>query len=125
MIMKKKKSGESNGLRSSVQKISSNAKSASTKAAAAVSKNYAVIDYPLEGEIITSAWYSVRIGASQTDRVEVSFDGKAWQPCRQSNGFWWYDWSGYGSGAHSVSARVFVNGKPPLKSKARQFTVLI
>ncbi|HRY29424.1 MAG TPA: hypothetical protein P5079_05225 [Elusimicrobiota bacterium] len=98
--------------------------STTTPKAAKTPKGSIQIDYPLEGEILTSGCYTFRLGASPTDRVEVSIDGKDWLPCRECVGYWWFDWSGYGSGAHSLEARI-PSGKRYLKSKLRQFTVLI
>lgn len=92
--------------------------------AAKSARAYVVIDYPLEGEIVTSAAYTVRLGAGGAERVEVSFDGKEWQPARESVGYWWYDWTGYGAGAHTVVARAYA-GKRAVKSKPRSLTVLI
>jgi len=64
------------------------------------------LDYPQDGEIITSPNYTFRIGAKEAGNVEVSIDGEAWTPCRQAEGYWWYDWSGYDSGIHEILARV-------------------
>jgi hypothetical protein len=83
-----------------------------------------VIDYPMEGEIVASARYTFRIGTPAKEGIEVSVDGKDWVACRPSAGYWWYDWSGYGSGAHRIEARVPA-GKRYAKSGVRSFTVLI
>jgi len=90
----------------------------------AVGTHYVGVDYPQEGEIVTSDSYVFRVSTSATDRVQISLDGKEWKPCRESVGFWWYDWSGYGSGAHTLLARIAV-GKRLMKSRPRSFTVLI
>ena len=90
----------------------------------AVPKRSVVIDHPSEGEIVRSADYTVRIGASPTDRAEISVDGKDWQPCRECVGYWWFDWSGYNAGPHTIRVRI-PSGKRFLASKPRQFTVLI
>jgi hypothetical protein len=92
---------------------------------AAAPKRVAVVDYPLEGEIVKSPHYTLRIGASETDAVEVSIDGKEWQACRPNVGYWWYDWSGYSAGGHSIVARVKSSAARYSKSKLRHFTVLI
>jgi hypothetical protein len=99
--------------------------SAARKIKAAGPKAYVVIDYPVEGEIVTSPHYAFRIGAGGAERVEISFDGKQWSPCRESAGYWWYDWSGYEAGPRILRARLLAQGRPPLKSKPRHFTVLI
>jgi hypothetical protein len=87
-------------------------------------KNYIGIDYPQVGEILTSNEYTLRLSTSATEGVEISIDGKEWQPCRECVGFWWYDWTGFGAGAHTVVARISV-GKRTMKSKPRSFTAII
>ena len=87
-------------------------------------KNYVGVDFPQLGEILTSPQYAIRISTSATEGVELSVDGKEWQPCRESVGFWWHDWSGFGAGVHTVVARILV-GKRYLKSKAHSFTAII
>ena len=84
-----------------------------------------VIDYPLEGEIVTSANYTMRLSALTPRSVEVSLDGKEWRPCRESVGYWWYDWSGYASGPYSLHARMTdASGRSVKVRGVRQFTVL-
>jgi hypothetical protein len=87
-------------------------------------KRYVRVDYPIEGETITSQTYSFRISASPTERVEVSIDDRGWLPCRLSVGYWWYDWSDFGAGPHSLLARILSEGKRHRTSKPRQFAVL-
>lgn len=87
-------------------------------------KHYVGLDFPQVGEILTSAHYAIRISTSATEGVHISIDGKEWQPCRESVGFWWYDWSGFSAGVHTVVARISV-GKRYLKSKPRTFTALV
>ncbi len=87
-------------------------------------KNYVGVDFPQVGEILTSPHYVVRISTSATEGVSVSIDGKEWQPCRESVGFWWYDWSGFSAGVHTVVARISV-GKRIMKSKPRTFTAIV
>lgn len=89
-----------------------------------VGTQYVGVDYPQVGEILTSPQYSIRISTSATEGVDISIDGKEWQPCRESVGFWWHDWSGFGAGVHTVVARIAV-GKRYLKSKPRSFTAII
>lgn len=90
----------------------------------AVGKNYVVVDYPQEGEIVTTPSYTLRVSTSAVENVQISIDGRPFESMRESVGFWWYDWSAYGAGAHTVISRILV-GKRPQKSKARSFTVLI
>jgi hypothetical protein len=90
----------------------------------AVGKNYVVVDYPQEGEILTSPGYTLRVSTSAVENVQISIDGRDFQPMRESVGFWWYDWNNYGAGAHTLVARIQV-GKRFQKSKARSFTAII
>lgn len=89
-----------------------------------LSKTFLVVDYPQEGEIVTAAEYTLRLSTNAAAGVEVSIDGKDPKPCRESVGHWWFDWSGYGSGPHTVVARVN-GGKRTVKSQIRSFTVLM
>ena len=99
-------------------------KSPRRKVTPAKQKRYVQVDYPMEGEMIASHFYSFRISASPTERVEISIDDEEWLPCRQSVGYWWYDWSHLTVGLHSLQARILSAGTRELKSKPRQFTVL-
>ncbi|GEM_PF-3899453 len=86
-------------------------------------ENYVVIDYPKEGEIITSPNYTIRIGASEGNTVEVSIDAAgSWNVCRLAEGYWWYDWANYSPGFHLVKARmVDSKGKVIKESISRGF----
>jgi hypothetical protein len=71
------------------------------------SKYYVVIDHPVNNELLHSAHYVIRIGATWTGgNVEISVDNGDWQVCRHSVGYWWYDWSGIARGKHTVQARL-------------------
>jgi hypothetical protein len=94
-------------------------------AAAQPGKDLIAIDYPMEGEIVVSPTYTVRVTAAEPRYVEVSLDEKQWFPTRESNGHWWYDWSGYQAGAYAMTARMRDRNGNAVKTKARQFTVLI
>lgn len=63
------------------------------------------IDFPQEGEVITSSHYTIRISATEASDVEVSINEGPWQACRESAGYWWFDWSSYESGPHEIMAR--------------------
>ncbi|MFA5138536.1 MAG: hypothetical protein WC728_04820 [Elusimicrobiota bacterium] len=65
-----------------------------------------VIDFPCGAETIRSDHYTLRIAAVEEGQVEVSLDNGPWQPCRSSQGYWWYDWSGYATGRHRAVARL-------------------
>lgn len=64
------------------------------------------IDYPAKGEIISSSEYVVRLSSVPGYRVEISIDGGDWNLCRESAGFWWFDWANYPVGSHTISAQV-------------------
>lgn len=65
------------------------------------------IEFPRRGEVITSSEYSFRIAApTQSQSVEASIDGGGFMPCRLSEGRWWFDWSGYASGYHTIRVRI-------------------
>jgi hypothetical protein len=83
------------------------------------------IDYPMEGEIVTSPVYTFRLGAVEPKSVEISLNGGTWSPCREMVGNWWFDWSSYQAGAYSLSARMTDKNGKTTKTKTRSFTVLI
>ena len=62
------------------------------------------VEYPQEGELITSSSYTFRIDGS-APRVEIAIDGGDWRPCRRSDDYWWFDWSDYDSGRHQAIVR--------------------
>ena len=89
-------------------------------------KNYIIIDYPQENEIINHPGYTIRIGASGNGVVEVSIDGGTWKQCHHSVGYWWYGWSNYPKGARKIIARLRDNnGKILKKSEVRNCTYQI
>ena len=64
------------------------------------------IEFPQRGETIISPKYAFRVGvAGAADRVDLSIDHGRWLPCRNAAGYWWYEWSGYDDGRHTVKAR--------------------
>ena len=64
------------------------------------------IEYPQEAERIASRELTFRVLAYETERVEIRIDQGRWRPCRFAGGFWWYDWSGFKTGAHEAMARI-------------------
>lgn len=65
-----------------------------------------IVDFPARNEEISSAHYTFRLSAPEAaESVDVSIDQGPWLACRKAEGFWWYDWSGYGDGAHELIAR--------------------
>ena len=65
------------------------------------------LDYPRQDETITGRHYAIRVGAPlDAQKVEVAIDQGDWQACRQSAGYWWFDWTGYENGEHEITARL-------------------
>lgn len=79
------------------------------------------IDYPAQDEGIGLEGYSVRIGTTPgAEKVEISIDRGPWLPCRQAEGYWWYDWSNYGDGVHRLTARgLSAEGSSGISSQRR------
>jgi hypothetical protein len=74
---------------------------------------HVVMDFPKETEIITSPHYTLRYSASdETQSVEVSIDGSAWQECRKAGQYFWFDWKEYETGRYKIAARAkLLNGE--------------
>ncbi|MDO8716974.1 MAG: hypothetical protein Q7J73_09265 [Dehalococcoidales bacterium] len=67
----------------------------------------AVLDHPQQGEKITAPQYTFRVGTiGDIARVEISLNEGSWRPCRNSVGYWWYDWADYAGGRYQVVARL-------------------
>jgi hypothetical protein len=82
------------------------------------------VDFPQEGEAVTSSQYTLRIAAGQNLRgIEVSINGASWQPCRAAGGYWWFDWQGYASGPHVLLARGESETGKKAISHRREFSV--
>jgi len=82
------------------------------------------LDYPRHNEKITSRTYSFRIGVPGTVRkVEISINRGPWQACRNSTGYWWYDWSGYKPGQYDVVVRAQTAEGGQTVSESRDFIV--
>lgn len=86
-------------------KAKKSAKSASNSSSSQIS-----IDFPQEGETLWNPYYCVRVGTTLSGSVEISIDGGDWQPCRESVGYWWFDWTA-SAGEHTLQARIASNGK--------------
>jgi hypothetical protein len=80
------------------------------------------VDYPQEGERITSPRYRFHIEGPEGP-VEIAIDGAPWVSCRGGNGFWWYDWSGYESGRHQASVRGETRDGRDAAPSTRRFVV--
>ena len=82
------------------------------------------IEFPRDGETITHPSYSFQIETdAETPSVDVSIDQGDWQPCRQSLGLWWFDWSDYDTGEHEAVARTRKPDGSTVSSEARVFQV--
>lgn len=82
------------------------------------------IDYPQQDQVVTSATYSFRVGGPDSlASMEVSVDRGPWRECRRSCGYWWFDWSGYSNGEHTLVARGQNRDGSPVGSTPRRFTV--
>lgn len=97
---------------------------AKTETALNNATEYVVIDYPKNLETITSRHYTLRIGASDCNGVDVSIDDQAWQPCRNACGYWWFDWNNLTPGTHQMVARLNKRNGEYLISKRRRFKVI-
>lgn len=82
------------------------------------------VDYPRSEEAINPAAYTIRVGAPEGSKPEVSIDGGPWLPCRFASGYWWYDWSGYLSGEHRLIARIKTKDGQTALSPYRAFTTV-
>jgi hypothetical protein len=62
--------------------------------------------YPGHREQITHPNYTIQVAMANPEAVvEISVAPGDWRACREALGLWWYDWSGYGSGAYELVAR--------------------
>ncbi|MDD5210566.1 MAG: hypothetical protein PHV36_14345 [Elusimicrobiales bacterium] len=92
---------------------------AKTKEAVKPAGARAMLDHPQQGEKITAPQYTFRIGTiGDIELVAISINNGPWQPCRNSSGYWWYDWAGYTAGKYQAEAkaqtkdgRVFTTGQ--------------
>lgn len=85
-----------------------------------------ILDHPQRGEKITSPQYTFRVGATgDTERVEISINKGAWQRCRHSVGYWWYDWAGYTDGRYQAAVRAYTKNGPVPASDPAKFLVVL
>ncbi|HCE97094.1 MAG TPA: hypothetical protein DER10_01205 [Elusimicrobia bacterium] len=86
----------------------------------------AVLDHPQQGEKITAPRYTFRIGAvGAIERVELSLNEGPWQPCRNSVGYWWYDWADYAAGRYQAAVRAQTKDGQVFTSEPCKFQVLL
>ena len=88
------------------------------------SNEFVGIDYPKSLETITSRHYSVRIGGSDCNGMDISINDQPWQPCRNCSGYWWYDWNNFAPGTYQLVARMHVKTGGYLISKRRRCKVV-
>lgn len=82
------------------------------------------VEYPEQDETIISPHYTIRVNAGhEADGVDVSIDQGPWHRCRPASGFWWYDWSGYQNGEHSIIARTRGENGRWIMSAPQEFVV--
>jgi hypothetical protein len=82
------------------------------------------IAYPRTGEVLRRPHYTFQIAAvAGAKGVEVSLDYGNWKPCRESLGLWWYDWTGYAKGKHTLLARTIIAENITAFSATRRFSV--
>ncbi|MBI4376969.1 MAG: hypothetical protein HY549_11030 [Elusimicrobia bacterium] len=82
------------------------------------------VDYPQQGERVISPQYTLRLSAPEgAKNVEVSIDQGDWRCCRQADGHWWYDWSGYDNGEHEIVARIETQEGGKISSEPHEFFV--
>jgi hypothetical protein len=62
------------------------------------------VDYPHEGEVLTSAACTFLIDAPARG-VEIAVDGEEWRPCRRGDGYWRHDWFFPSPGPHQAVVR--------------------
>lgn len=102
-------------------------KTAAPKAADAVKpgESCAVQDHPQQGEKITAPHYTFRVGAiGEIERVELSINNGPWQPCRNSVGYWWYDWADYAAGKYQAAVRAQTKDGQTFTSEPCKFQVV-
>jgi len=85
----------------------------------------AVLDHPQQGEKITAPRYTFRIGAvGAIERVELSLNEGPWQPCRNSVGYWWYDWADYAAGRYQAVVKAQAKDGQTFTSEPHKFQVV-
>jgi len=82
------------------------------------------IDYPREGDLVLAGHYAVRISAKASGSVQICVNKGDWSECRNSGGFFWYDWWPAKAGKYTLTARVQIGKGTPVKSDPRACTVV-
>lgn len=82
------------------------------------------VEYPRQGETISSSDYTVRVFAPQTaNKVGISIDQGPWMSCRPAVGYWWYDWSGIENGEHQIAVSMETEQGSRIISEPHEFFV--
>lgn len=81
------------------------------------------VEFPEEGEIVTSSHYNFRIWAADARGVSISVDGGPWLACHSDVGYWWCEWSGYANGRHWVAARMQDENRRLISARPQRFQV--
>lgn len=83
------------------------------------------IDYPVADEVIPCGYYTFRLGTiSNVGWVQISINGGEWQHCRQTSGYWWFDWYVVQPGDFYVEAKVLLENGAEEKTDKRRFKVV-
>ena len=65
------------------------------------------IDFPQDGDVVRPGHYAVRVASAGAGQVQVRVGEGEWTDCRESVGYWWFDWSPE-TGPMRLSARARV-----------------
>jgi len=85
---------------------------------------YIWIDHPVQSERLLSNEYVIRLGVGGAEAVEIAIDKAAWQPCRLTSGYWWFDWKNIKSGKHVLTARMKTAGGQWYKTPPRSVELI-
>jgi hypothetical protein len=67
-----------------------------------------VVEFPANNSVITSKTYTINVDPrGATNNVRVKIDGGDWQQTRRAVGRYWYDWSGYDEGPHTIEVEAW------------------
>ncbi len=83
------------------------------------------IDFPKEGQKVAAGHYAVRISAKTGWDVEINAGGTEWWGCRESVGFFWFDWWPAKPGKTILTVRVKSGKGRWKKSAERACTVTV
>jgi hypothetical protein len=83
----------------------------------------AAVDYPQEGEFLQAGHYAVRVSAPGATEAQISIDEGPWQACRESSGFFWFDWDPEATGGHRIAAQARVGKGRWVKAEPRSCVV--